>query len=67
MGIINCQMYPDDNDKERRNWCVVCHDGTNIALLIDIKNNKLVNSFYNDKPKTTYTFAVFDDDGRYVF
>jgi WD40 repeat protein len=66
VSIVSLQMYPNQQDKERRHWCLVCHEGSNIALLINIKTNALVNSFYNDKLKTSFTYAIFDEEGKYV-
>ena len=66
VSILNIQRYPDNKDKERKHWCLVCHEGSNIALLINIKTNVVINSFNNDKPDTSYLFTMFDEGGNYV-
>ena len=64
--ISSFEKYPETKDKEKRNWVLVCHEDSNVALLINIKTNALINSFYNDKPNTSYLYAIFDEGGSYV-
>ena len=35
-------------------------------MLINIKTNSLISSYYNDKQNTTYINSYFDEDGKYV-
>jgi len=66
VSIINIQRYPDQSDKERKHWWLVCHEGSNVSLLINIKTNALVNSYFNDKPGTSYLYCTFDENGKYI-
>lgn len=54
VAIMNIQRYPNLKDKESKHWCLVCHEGSNVALMINIKTNTLINSYYNDKQNTSY-------------
>ena len=66
VSIISWHMYPDQEDKEMKSWCLIWYEGSNISLLINTKTNTLINSYHNDKQNTTYLDSYFDEEGKYV-